>query len=84
MQNSFVTYVEFVWLEKLKKNRKVKIEHIVGRMKLKYRAIQVSSTPSLGLISQMSYLVRAALCRRFTDHWSEWRCADGLVTTING
>ena len=38
------TFVEFVWLEKLKRNRKVKIEHIVGHLKLKYRANQVSST----------------------------------------
>ena len=48
------TFVEFVWLEKLKKNRKVKIEHIVGHLKLKYKANQCSNTPSLGFISQIS------------------------------
>ena len=48
------TFVEFVWLEKLKRNRKVKIKHLVGHLKLKYRANQVSSTPSLGFMSQIS------------------------------
>ena len=31
-----------------------KIEHIVEHLKLKYRANQVSSTPSLGFMSQIS------------------------------
>jgi hypothetical protein len=29
------TYVEFVWIEKLKRNRTVKIEHIIGNSKLR-------------------------------------------------
>ena len=32
------TFVEFVWMEKLKKNRKVKIEHTVGHLKLKVQS----------------------------------------------
>ena len=45
------TYVEFVWLEKLKRNRAVKIEHIIGHLKLRYRANQVSRRPQLGFMS---------------------------------
>ena len=39
------TYVEFVWFEKLKRNRTVKIEHIIRHFKLRYRANQVSRRP---------------------------------------
>jgi hypothetical protein len=45
------TYVEFVWVEKLKRNRAVKIEHIIGHLKLSYRAYQVSRRPQLGFMS---------------------------------
>ena len=47
-------FEEFVWSEKLKRNRKVKIEHIVGHFKLRYKANQVASTPSLGFMFQIS------------------------------
>ena len=45
------TFVEFVWLEKFMRKKIVKIEHIVGHMKMRYKANQVSRKPSLGFIS---------------------------------
>ena len=48
------TYLEFVWLEKLKRNRIVKIEHIIGHLKLRYKANQVSRRPKLGYMSLIS------------------------------
>ena len=45
------TNVEFVWIEKLKRNRTVKIEHIIGHSKLRYKANQVSRRPKLGFMS---------------------------------
>jgi hypothetical protein len=48
------TYVEFVWTEKLKRNRTVKIEHIIGHSKLRYKANQVSRRPTLGFMSCIS------------------------------
>ena len=48
------TFVEYVWLEKVMRNKNVKLEHIVGHLKLRYRANQVSKKPSLGYISYIS------------------------------
>jgi hypothetical protein len=48
------TYLEFVWMEKLKRNRIVKIEHIIGHLKLRYKANQVSKRPKLGFMSLIS------------------------------
>ena len=48
------TYLEFVWMEKLKRNRIVKIEHIIGHLKLRYKANQVSRRPKLGYMSLIS------------------------------
>ena len=33
-----VTYVEFIWGEKFKRNNMVKIEHMKGHVKLQYKA----------------------------------------------
>jgi hypothetical protein len=48
------TYLEFVWMEKLKRNRIVKIEHTIGHLKLRYKANQVSKRPKLGFMSLIS------------------------------
>ena len=48
------TFVEFVWLEKFVKKNKVKIEYLIGHLKLRYRANQVSKKPSLGFMSLIS------------------------------
>ena len=48
------TYVEFVWMEKLKRNRNVKIEQTIGHLKLRYKANQVSRRPKLGFMSLIS------------------------------
>ena len=48
------TYVEFVWFEKLKRNRTVKIEYLIGHLKLRYRANQVSRRPQLEFMSWIS------------------------------
>ena len=47
-------FVEFVWIEKMKRNRIVKIEHFIGHSKLKYKANQVSRRPKLGFMSCIS------------------------------
>ena len=48
------TFVEYVWLEKFMRNKMVKLEHIIGHMKLRFRANQVSKKPSLGFMSCIS------------------------------
>ena len=48
------TFVEFVWIEKIKRNRNVKLEHVVGHLQLRYKANQVSRRPKLGFISCIS------------------------------
>ena len=48
------SYVEFVWVEKLQKKRKVKINHLIGHLKLRYRMNQASHKPLLGFISNVS------------------------------
>ena len=45
------TIVEYVWLEKFMRNKMVKLEHVIGHMKLRFRANQVSRKHSLGFIS---------------------------------
>ena len=48
------TFLEYVWLEKYVKKNKVKIEHLIGFLKLRFKANQVSKKPSLGFISMIS------------------------------
>ena len=48
------TFLEYVWLEKYVKKNKVKIEHLIGFLKLRFKANQVSKKPSLGFISLIS------------------------------
>ena len=48
------TFLEYVWLDKFVKKNKVKIEHLIGFMKLRFKANQVSKKPSLGFISMIS------------------------------
>ena len=48
------TYVEFVWAEKVLRNKLVKLEYLVGHIKLCYRSNQVSRKPTLGHISYIS------------------------------
>ena len=48
------TFVEQVWIEKIKKKRKVKIEQIKGILKVKYQANQVSRRPFLNYIENIS------------------------------
>jgi hypothetical protein len=45
------TFIEFVWLEKIMRKKIFKIEHIVGHMKLRNKANQVSKKPLLGFKS---------------------------------
>ena len=47
-------YIELVWVEKFQKNRKVKLNHLIGHTKLKYQANQVSRKPLLGFIANIS------------------------------
>ena len=49
-----VTYVEFVWTEKFMRNKIVKLEYLMGHIKLCYRSNQVSRKPTLGHISYIS------------------------------
>ena len=44
------TFVELVWVEKFQKKRKVKIDHLIGFMKLKYQSKQVSRRPTLEIL----------------------------------
>ena len=44
------TAVEFIWAEKVMRNRKVKVEHLIGHMKLQYKANYFSNKPELGYI----------------------------------
>jgi hypothetical protein len=48
------TYVEFVWFEKLKRNRSVRIKNFIGHLNLRYRANQVSRRPRRGFMSWIS------------------------------
>ena len=43
-------FLEFVWIEKLMKNKQVKLKNLIGFMELKYKANQYSKKPSLGHI----------------------------------
>ena len=42
--------VEFIWTEKIMKKRKVKLEHLIGHLKLKFKSNQFSKKPKLGYI----------------------------------
>ena len=42
--------VEFIWTEKIMRKRKVKLEHLIGHLKLKFKANQFSKKPELGYI----------------------------------
>ena len=46
-----VFFVEYVWLEKILRNKIVRLEKVIGYLKLCYRSNQVSKKPSLGHIS---------------------------------
>ena len=48
------TFVELVWVEKIQRKRHVKINHIIGHLKLRYQANQVSKKPLLGFIENIS------------------------------
>ena len=48
------TYIEYVWDEKIKKKKYVKISHVIGNIRLRYQANQVSKKPSLGFIANVS------------------------------
>ena len=48
------SYLEFVWLEKFKRKKQVKIEQIIGHLKFRYRANQVSKKPTLGFMNLIS------------------------------
>ena len=48
------TFVELVWVEKIQRNRNVTINHLIGHMKLCYKANQVSKKPTLGFIANIS------------------------------
>ena len=48
------SYLEFVWMEKFKRKKQVKIEHIIGHLRLRYRANQVSKKPTLGFMNLIS------------------------------
>ena len=48
------TYLEFVWMEKFKRNRIVRIEHVIGHLRLRYKANQYSRRPKLGYIYLIS------------------------------
>ena len=47
-------YIELVWVEKFQKNRKVKLNHLIGHTKLNYQANQVLRKPLLGFIANIS------------------------------
>ena len=49
-----VTYVEYVWTEKFLRNKLVKLEQLVGHIKLCYRSNQFSKKPVLGHITYIS------------------------------
>jgi hypothetical protein len=46
--------LEFIWAEKLGRNRNVKLEHLIGQTQLKYKANQFSKKPSLAHIVGIS------------------------------
>ena len=48
------TFLEYVWLEKFVKKHKVKIDHMIGFLRLRFKANQVSRKPSLGFIYLIS------------------------------
>ena len=43
-----VTFVEYVWMEKVLRNKIVKLEQAIGHIKLRYKANQASRKPLLG------------------------------------
>ena len=47
------TVVAFIWNEKIVRKRKVNLEHLIGHLKLEYRANQLSRKPRLGFISEI-------------------------------
>ena len=49
-----VTYVDYVWTEKFLRNKLVKLEYLVGHIKLCNKSKQVSKKPTLGHISYIS------------------------------
>ena len=49
-----VPYVEYVWTEKFLRNKLVKLEYLVGHIKLCNKSNQVSKKPTLGHISYIS------------------------------
>ena len=48
------SYIELAWAEKFQKKRKVKLNHLIGHLKLRYQANQVSRKPLLGYIANIS------------------------------
>ena len=48
------TFLEFVWMKKLMKHKKVKLEHLIGYVELKYKANQYSKKPVLDYIIGIS------------------------------
>ena len=48
------TFIELVWVEKFQKKRNVKINHVIGTLKLKYKENQMSRKPLLGFITSIS------------------------------
>ena len=48
------TFIELVWVEKFQKKRNVKINHVIGTLKLKYKENQMSRKPLLGFIRTIS------------------------------
>ena len=46
--------LEFIWEEKLVRKKHVKLEHLIGKIQLKYKANQFSRKPSLGYIVGIS------------------------------